>query len=166
MKTYSISRDATGLRFGVVVARFNHLICERLLEGCCQELEARGADPDDLHVAWVPGAFEIPQAARIMAESGRYDAIVALGAVIRGETAHFDYVCRAVTDGVREVIRDTAVPIGFGVLTTEDTEQALARVGGDEGNKGADAALAALEMASLALALKASPEDEEEVGGE
>lgn len=166
MKTYPISRDATGMRFGIIVGRFNHLVCERLLEGCCEELEARGADADDLHVAWVPGAFEIPQAARIMAETGRYDAIVALGAVIRGETAHFDYVCRAVTDGVREVIRDTGVPIGFGVLTTEDTEQALARVGGDEGNKGADAALAALEMASLMLALKSSPDAEEEVGGE
>ena len=166
MKTYSISRDATGLCFGIVVARFNHLVCERLLKGCCQELEARGADADDLHVAWVPGAFEIPHAARIMAETGRYDAIIALGAVIRGETAHFDYVCRAVTDGVREVIRDTGVPIGFGVLTTEDTDQALARVGGEEGNKGADAALAALEMASLAFALKSTPGEEESGEGE
>ncbi len=166
MKTYSISRDATGLCFGIVVARFNPLICERLLEGCCRELEARGADADDLHVVRVPGAFEIPQAARILAESGRYAAIVALGAVIRGETAHFDYVCRAVTDGVREVIRDTGVPIGFGVLTTEDEEQALARVGGAEGNKGEDAALAALEMVSLVSDLKLPPTDEVERGGE
>lgn len=156
MKTYSVSDDATGLCFGIVVARFNESICERLLEGCCEELEAHGASPDDLHVAWVPGAFEIPQVARALAETGRYDAIIALGAVIRGDTAHFDYVCRAVTDGVREVIRDTDVPVAFGVLTTEDTEQALARVGGAEGHKGADVALAAIEMSNLMSAIDAS----------
>ncbi len=158
MKTYRVSYEATGLCFGIVVARFNEPICERLLEGCFEELTARGASPEDLHVAWVPGAFEIPQVARAMAETGRYDAIVALGAVIRGDTAHFDYVCRAVTDGVREVIRDTDVPIGFGVLTTEDTEQALARAGGEEGNKGADVALAALEMVHLMSVIDEPPD--------
>ncbi len=159
MKTYPTSRDANGLRFGIVVARFNHLICKKLLEGACKELEERGADPADIHVAWVSGAFEIPQAARVMAQTGRYDAIVSLGVVIRGGTPHFDYVCRAVTDGVRDVIRDTGIPIGFGILTTDDMDQALARAGGDVGNKGEDAALAALEMARLVGALKSAPEE-------
>jgi 6,7-dimethyl-8-ribityllumazine synthase len=147
MKSWPIRRDAAGLRVAVVVSRFNHLITVRLLEGCVDELVARGASRDDVHVAWVPGAFEIPQAARALAASGRYDAVVTLGVVIRGGTPHFDYVCRAVTDGVREVVRDTNVPVGFGVLTTDDTAQALARAGGEHGNKGAEAALAAIEMA-------------------
>ena len=149
MKSYAIRRDAVGLRFAIVVSRFNHLITVRLLEGCVAELVARGAAPDDLHVAWVPGAFEIPQAARTLAASGRYDAVVTLGVVIRGGTPHFEYVCRGVTDGVREVMRDTGVPVAFGVLTTDDIAQALARAGGEHGNKGAEAALAAIEMARL-----------------
>ena len=146
-------RDAEGLRFAVVVSRFNHLVSARLLEGCVRELVARGADRDEIHVAWVPGAFEIPQAARTLAASGRYDAIVTLGVVIRGGTPHFDYVCRAVTDGVREVVRDTDVPVAFGVLTTDDVEQALARAGGGHGNKGYDAALTALEMVAVLRAV-------------
>ncbi len=157
MRTYPAGRDARGLRFGVVVSRFNHLICVRLLEGAARELERRGAAPDDVHVAWVPGAFEIPQAARALAASGRYDAIVALGVVIRGGTPHFEYVCRAVTDGVREVARDTGVPVAFGVLTTDDAEHALARAGGSEGNKGEEAALAAIEMANLLAAARKAP---------
>jgi 6,7-dimethyl-8-ribityllumazine synthase len=159
MKTYGSSMDACGLRFAVVVARFNHLICERLLEGCSAELTRRGADADDIHVAWVPGAFEIPLAARVLAASGRYDAIVALGAVIRGGTPHFDYVCSGVTDGVREVMRDTSVPVAFGVLTCDDADQALARAGGAGGNKGVEAALAAIEMARLAPRLAAPPDE-------
>jgi 6,7-dimethyl-8-ribityllumazine synthase len=160
MKTYGSSVDAGGLRFAVVVGRFNHLICAKLLEGCCAELARRGADEDDIHVAWVPGAFEIPQAARVLAASGRYDAIVALGAVIRGGTPHFDYVCRGVTDGVREVTRDIGVPVAFGVLTCDDAEQALARAGGSAGNKGVEAALAAIEMARLAPRLATPPDGE------
>lgn len=152
-----MSRDAVGLRFAVVVSRFNHLVSGRLLEGCARELERRGADPDGVHVAWVPGAFEIPQAARALAGSGRYDALVALGAVIRGGTPHFDYVCRAVADGVREVVRDLDVPVAFGVLTTDDVEQALERAGGSQGNKGEEAALAAIEMARLRSRLDAAP---------
>ena len=159
MKTYGSSVDACGLRFAVVVARFNHLICEKLLEGCSAELARRGADADDIHVAWVPGAFEIPLAARVLAASGRYDAIVALGAVIRGGTPHFDYVCSGVTDGVREVMRDTSVPVAFGVLTCDDADQALARAGGAGGNKGVEAALAAIEMARLAPRLAAPPDE-------
>jgi 6,7-dimethyl-8-ribityllumazine synthase len=157
MKSYPIRRDAAGLRVAIVVSRFNHLITVRLLEGCVAELVARGAATDDLHVAWVPGAFEIPHAARTLAASGRYDAIVTLGVVIRGGTPHFDYVCRAVTDGVREIIRDTGVPVGFGVLTTDDVAQALARAGGEHGNKGAEAALAVIEMAHLARATGKAP---------
>jgi 6,7-dimethyl-8-ribityllumazine synthase len=157
MKVWSAPRDATGLRFAVVVSRFNHLVTASLLEGCERELRERGAAGDDIHVAWVPGAFEIPFAARTLAASGRYDALVALGVVIRGETPHFDYVCRAVTDGVRETMRETDVPIAFGVLTTEDLDQALARAGGAAGNKGAEAALAAIEMARLRANLAKPP---------
>jgi len=157
LKTFSVPHDARGLRFAVVVARFNHLICVRLLEGCVRELEARGAAPDDVHVAWVPGAFELPLAARALAATGRYDAVVTLGAVIRGGTPHFDYVCQGVTDGVREAMRETGVPIAFGVLTTDDAEQALARAGGADGNKGVDAALAALEMARLLESVRKAP---------
>jgi 6,7-dimethyl-8-ribityllumazine synthase len=158
VKTYPTSVDATGLRFALVVSRFNHMVSVKLLEGCAQQLQKQGAEPDDIHLAWVPGAFEIPMAARSLARSGRYHAIVALGAVIRGGTPHFDYVCRGVTDGLREVMRDTAVPVGFGVLTTDDVEQALSRAGGTEGNKGEEAARAAVEMARLLPRLSAPPE--------
>jgi 6,7-dimethyl-8-ribityllumazine synthase len=157
VKSYPSVLDASGLRLAVVVARFNHLITVRLLEGSVRELTARGCAPADVHVAWVPGAFEIPLAARALARSGRYAAIVTLGVVIRGGTPHFDYVCRAVTDGVRDVMRDTGVPVAFGVLTTDDVEQALARAGGAEGNKGEEAARAALEMAHLLRAVEAPP---------
>ena len=157
MRTYGAGRGAAGLRIGIVVARFNHPISSALLEGCVSELELRGASPDEIHVAWVPGAFEIPFAARALAASGRYDAIVTLGAVIRGGTPHFEYVCRAATDGVREAARDTGVPVLFGVLTTDDAEQALARAGGVEGNKGQEVALAAIEMARLRVSLRRPP---------
>lgn len=158
MRTYPSSRDAAGLRFAVVVGRFNHPISSALLEACCQDLTSRGAALDDVHVAWVPGAFEIPLAARKLAESGRYDAIVTLGAVIRGGTPHFEYVCQGVTEGVGAVMRDTGVPVAFGVLTTDDVDSALARAGGSEGNKGSEAALAAIEMARLVRALAKPPE--------
>ena len=123
MNTFETSIDATGLRVGIAVARFNHLICVRLLGGCTEELIALGADPDAIDVAWVPGAFELPQAVRAMALSGRYDALAALGVVIRGGTPHFDYVCIGVTDGIREVIRDTGVPVAFGLLSGLDLLQ-------------------------------------------
>jgi 6,7-dimethyl-8-ribityllumazine synthase len=157
MLQYEANLDATGLRFAIVVARFNHLVCVRLLEGCVRELEERGADPDALHVAWVPGAYEIPHAARSLAASGRYDAIVTLGAVIRGGTPHFDFVCHGVTDGVREVVRDTDVPVAFGVLTTNDMDQAFERTGGADGDKGAEVAVAAVEMARLRGQLDRAP---------
>jgi len=157
MQTYPANLDATGLRIAVVVARFNHLISARLLEGCREAFLASGGRDEDLDIAWVPGAFEIPQAARLLAESGRYEAIVTLGSVIRGGTPHFDYVCDGVTDGVREVMRSSSVPVAFGVLTVNDIEQAMDRAGGCEGNKGADVTLAAIEMANLLPALARPP---------
>ena len=157
MRTYPAPLDANGLCFGIVVSRFNHLINARLLEGCVGELHERGAGDGDVHVAWVPGAFEIPLAARTLAGTGRYAALVALGSVIRGTTPHFDYVCRAVTDGVRETMRDTRVPVAFGVLTTDDVDQALERVGGARGHLGVEAARVAIEMARLCTALAKPP---------
>ena len=156
MRHYEAGLDARGLRFAVVVARYNHLVCVRLLEGCARELEARGADPDAIDVAWVPGAYEIPHAARAMADSGRYDAVVTLGAVIQGGTPHFDFVCQGVTDGVREVVRDTGVPVAFGVLTTHTIDQAFERTAAGC-NKGAEVAEAAVEMARLCQQLKSPP---------
>jgi 6,7-dimethyl-8-ribityllumazine synthase len=159
MKILNPSLDAQGLRVALVVSRFNHLISIRLLESARDTLLGHGLDTDDLELFWVPGAFEIPLAARRLAASGRFDAIVTLGSVIRGGTPHFDYVCRGVTDGVRDVMQDTGVPVGFGVLTTDDIDQALARAGGSDGNKGGEVALAAIEMARFpdpsALASKA-----------
>jgi 6,7-dimethyl-8-ribityllumazine synthase len=158
VNTYESSEDATGLRFAVIVSRFNHPISVKLLDSCSGELLRRGASDDEIDVVWVPGAFEIPMAARELASTGRYDALVALGSVIRGETPHFDYVCRGVADGLREVMRDTSVPVGFGVLTTDDASQARERAGGKHGNKGEEAALAAIEMARLIVRLGAPPE--------
>jgi 6,7-dimethyl-8-ribityllumazine synthase len=160
VRSYPTRRDGAGLRIGIVIARFNHLVSARLLEGAEQELTRAGTKPEDVHVAWVPGAFEIPLAARELARSGRYHALVTLGAVIRGGTPHFDYVCRGVTDGLAAVMQATGVPVAFGVLTTDDLDQALARAGGSEGNMGAVAAQAALEMARLCQALAAPPPDE------
>lgn len=149
MKAVTPSVDATGLRIALVVSRFNHLISIRLIDGARTELLSHGARSEDLELFWVAGAFEIPQAARVIAESGRFDAIVTLGSVIRGGTPHFEYVCRGVTDGVREVMGRCDVPVGFGVLTTDNIDQALARAGGSDGNKGGEVALAAVEMARL-----------------
>ena len=157
MRSYPTEREGRGLRIAIVVARFNHLVSVRLLEGAREALDTAGVRPDDVHVAWVPGAFEVPLAARALAKSGRYHALVALGAVIRGDTPHFDYVCRGVTDGLRDVMQATGIPVAFGVLTTDDVDQALERAGGGEGNKGAEAAQAALEMAHLCAAVAAPP---------
>ena len=154
MSAPSTAATSCNLRFGIVAARWNHLITVRLVEGCVAELLRTGVPLDAIQLAWVPGAFEIPQAARALAASGRLDAVAAFGAVIRGGTPHFEYVCRAVTDGVAAAIRDTDVPIAFGVLTTEDAGQALARTGEDDGDKGAEAARAALDMAGLLPALR------------
>ncbi len=157
MRTWASVLDGTGLRIAAVASRFNHLISLRLLDACRDELRRRGVAEEDLHLAWVPGAFEIPAIARALAASGRYDAVVAVGCVIRGDTPHFDYVCRAVTDGVREAARDTGVPVIFGVLTTDDVDQALARAGMGGENRGVEFARAAVEMAHLRRAIEGPP---------
>jgi 6,7-dimethyl-8-ribityllumazine synthase len=136
-------------RFAVVVARFNDLIADRLLDGALGALRRQGVAEDRIHVVRVPGAFEIPLAARQLAEGGAIEGIVAIGCVIRGATPHFDYVAGTCADGLARVQMDYGMPVGFGVLTVESLEQALERAGSKAGNKGADAALAMLEMANL-----------------
>ena len=138
-----------GRRFAVAAARFNELVVSKLVEGAVACLRAHGVAEDDLEVAWVPGAFELPLAARMLAATGTYDAVVCLGAVIRGETAHFDHVAGQAALGIRTAAEDTGVPVIFGVLTTDTLEQAIDRAGGKHGNKGWDAAMAALETASV-----------------
>lgn len=147
----------TGLRFGLVVSRFNEFISRKLLEGATDALNRHGVAAEDIEVAWVPGAFEIPLVARRMAESGRYDAVICLGAVIRGSTPHFDYVAAEVSKGIALVGLETGVPTLFGVLTTDSIEQAIERAGTKAGNKGFDAALAAIEMANLLRQLPGKP---------
>jgi 6,7-dimethyl-8-ribityllumazine synthase len=146
--------DATGLRFGLVVAQFNNLITERLQAGAIDALCRHGVREEDIVVAQVPGAFDIPLFAKKMAASGRYDAIVCLGAVIKGETPHFDYISAAMTQGIKEVMMAHGLPVTFGVLTTESVEQALDRAGAKAGNKGFDAALSAIEMVNTLKALE------------
>ncbi len=141
--------DATGLKFGIVVARFNEFISGKLLAGCLDGLKRHGAIEENLEVAWSPGSFEIPLLAKKMADSGKYDAIICLGAVIRGATPHFDYVSAEVSKGVAHVGLDSGVPVIFGVLTTDNIEQAIERAGTKSGNKGFDAAMAAIEMANV-----------------
>ena len=138
-----------GLKFGIVAARFNEFIVSKLVGGALDTLHRHETADDDIDVAWVPGAFEIPLVAKKMAESGKYDAVLCLGAVIRGSTTHYDYVCNEVSKGVAQVGLQTGVPTIFGVVTTENIEQAIERAGTKAGNKGADAAMAAMEMASL-----------------
>lgn len=140
---------ASGFRFGLVVSRFNESITARLRDGARAALAEAGAGPDDVQEYWVPGAFELPQAARELADTGRFDAIVALGCVIRGETPHFDYICGAVANGLMTASGDTGVPMAFGVLTTDNEEQAVARAGDGRDNKGFEAAAAGIEMAQL-----------------
>jgi len=138
-----------GDRYGIVAGRFNGFISESLLKGALDGLRRHGVDEDRIDVVWVPGAFEIPLAARKMAASGIYDAVICLGCVIRGATSHFDYVAGEAAKGIAAAARDTGVPVIFGVLTTENLEQAIERAGTKAGNRGWDAALAALEMADL-----------------
>ena len=138
-----------GLKFGIVAARFNEFIVSKLVGGALDTLHRHETVDGDIDVAWVPGAFEIPIVAKKMAESGKYDAVLCLGAVIRGSTTHYDYVCSEVSKGVAQVGLQTGVPTIFGVVTTENIEQAIERAGTKVGNKGADAAMAAMEMASL-----------------
>ena len=148
-RVYEGKLRGDGLSFGIVVARFNEFISSKLLSGAMDSLVRHGADPAKVEVAWVPGAFEIPVVAARMAKSGRYNAVLCLGAVIRGATPHFDYVASEVSKGVAKVSLDTGVPVVYGVLTTDTIEQAVERAGTKAGNKGWDAATAALEMANL-----------------
>jgi len=143
-----------GLSIGIVVSRFNHIVTSRLLEGAREGLLRHGVREQDITVAWVPGSFEIPLVAKKMAQSGRYRAVICLGAVIRGETAHFDYVAGEASKGIASTALETGVPLIFGVLTTDTLEQALNRAGGKQGNKGYEAALNAIEMANLLRALE------------
>lgn len=146
--------DAKGLKFGIVVGRFNSFISERLLEGALDALLRHGADDKNIDVARVPGAFEIPLAASKMAATAKYDALICLGAVIRGSTPHFDYVAAEVAKGVAHVSLDSGVPVAFGVLTTDSIEQAVERAGTKAGNKGFEAAMTAIETANLFKGLK------------
>ena len=141
--------DARGRRFAVVASTFNDLVVTRLVEGALACFRAHGIAEEDLTLAWVPGAFELPQAAARAASSGRYDAVVCLGAVVRGETAHFHFVAAETASGIQRVALDTGVPVTFGVLTTDTLDQALDRAGGKHGNKGWDSAMAAIQMASV-----------------
>ena len=141
--------DAHGRRFAVVAATFNEIVVRPLVEGALTCFRAHGLSDDDLHVVWVPGAFEIPLMGKRLAMSGMFDAIVCLGAVVRGDTAHFDYVAGEAARGIQAVALETGVPAAFGVLTTETMEQALDRAGGKHGNKGWDAAMTAMQMASV-----------------
>ena len=149
MKTFEGKLTAKDLRFGIVVGRFNEFISSKLLGGALDALKRHDALEQNIDVAWSPGSFEIPLIAKKMAKSGNYDALICLGAVIRGATPHFDYVSNEVAKGIAQVSLEAQLPISFGVLTTDNIEQAIERAGTKSGNKGFDAAMAAIEMANL-----------------
>jgi 6,7-dimethyl-8-ribityllumazine synthase len=153
VRTFVGVHDGSGKRVGVIAARFNEMVTGKLVEGAVEGLKKHGVDEDRIDVAWVPGAFELPLVAKRMARTERYDALICLGAVIRGETAHFELVANEAARGIAEVALDAGIPVIFEVLATEDLAQAEARAGGAHGNKGWEAAEAALEMAWLIDAL-------------
>jgi len=146
---YSGQLLGAGLRFGIVIARFNEFITSHLLGGARDALLRHGVKEDDIDVAWTPGAFEIPTVAKVMAQSGRYSAVICLGAVIRGATPHFDYIAAEVSKGIASVSMETGVPVLFGVITADTIEQAIERAGTKAGNKGFEAAVGAIEMANV-----------------
>lgn len=148
-KTYEGQLIAEGLRFGIVASRFNEFITSKLLDGAIDALRRHGAKDTDIEIAWVPGSFEIPLGAKKMAESGKYDAVICLGALIRGSTPHFDYIASEAAKGIAQVGLATGVPTIFGVITTDNIEQAIERAGTKAGNKGFAAAESAIEMANL-----------------
>jgi 6,7-dimethyl-8-ribityllumazine synthase len=158
MTTFEGKLSGKGLKFGMVVGRFNEFISTRLLDGALDNLKRHDVADDDVEVAWAPGAFELPLVAQRMAASGRYDAVVCLGAVIRGGTPHFDYIAAETAKGIAKVSLDTGVPVIFGVLTTDTIEQAVERAGTKAGNKGWEAAMSAIEMANLLRELPAPRE--------
>ncbi|KIQ94405.1 6,7-dimethyl-8-ribityllumazine synthase [Anoxybacillus thermarum] len=149
MNVYEGNLVGTGLKIGIVVARFNEFITSKLLSGALDGLKRHGVEEQHIDVAWVPGAFEIPLVAKKMAESKKYDAVITLGAVIRGATSHYDYVCNEVAKGTSHAALSSGVPVIFGVLTTDTIEQAIERAGTKAGNKGWEAALGAIEMANV-----------------
>ena len=149
MKQYEGKLVADGQCYGIVASRFNEFICSKLLGGAVDGLRRHGVEEDNIEVAWVPGAFEIPLVAKKMAESKKFDAVICLGAVIRGSTPHFDYVSNEVTKGIAGLSVSTGIPVIFGVLTTDTIEQAVERAGTKAGNKGYDAAVSAIEMVNL-----------------
>ncbi len=149
IKTLEGQLIARGKKFGLVAGRFNDFITRKLLEGAIDTLSRHGVKEEEMEVAWVPGSFEIPYAASRMAGSGKYQAVICLGAVIRGDTPHFDYIASEVAKGIARISLDTGVPTIFGVITADTLEQALERAGTKAGNKGSDAALAAIEMVDL-----------------
>lgn len=155
MKTYEGNLVSSGIKIGIVVARFNEFITSKLLSGALDGLHRHDVKDEDVEVAWVPGAFEIPLVASKMAQSGKYDAVICLGAVIRGSTSHYDYVCNEVSKGIANVSLSTGVPVMFGVVTTENIEQAIERAGTKAGNKGYDCALGAVEMVNLLREMEA-----------
>ncbi len=146
--------NAAGLRFGIIVSRWNSLVTNALLDGALRVLELHGADQNQMEVIRVPGCFEIPLAAKLLARKNSFDALVCLGAVVRGETTHHEYIASEVSSGIQKVSQEFNLPIGFGILTTETMDQALQRAGGKAGNKGEEAALAAIEMANLIRCFK------------
>ena len=154
MKIYEGQLVSEGIKVGVVCARFNDFLVSKLLSGCEDGLLRRGVRGEDISVAWVPGAFEIPLVAKKMAESGKFDAVIALGAVIRGSTSHYDYVCAEVSKGVAQAALGSGVPVMFGILTTDTIEQAIERAGSKAGNKGAECAQGAIEMVNLLRAME------------
>lgn len=149
MKTFEGTLVAHGMKVGIVAARFNEFITSKLLSGAMDGLLRHEVREEDIHVAWVPGAFEIPVIAAKMARSGKYDAVICLGAVIRGSTSHYDYVCSEVSKGVAQVALNSDIPVMFGVLTTDTIEQAVERAGTKAGNKGSECAQGAIEMVNL-----------------
>ncbi len=156
MKTIEGNLLAAGRRFGVVVSRFNELISTRLLEGALDILSRHGAKDTDIEVAWTPGTFEMPLVAKTLAESKRFDAIICLGAIIRGGTPHFEYIAAEAAKGIAQVNLSTGIPAIFGIITADTIDQAVERAGTKSGNKGADAAKAAIEMANLMREVKKS----------
>ena len=149
MKTFEGKLVAKEVKVGIVAARFHEFLTSKLLDGALDGLKRHDVREEDIHVAWVPGAFEIPLIASKMAKSGKYDAVICLGAVIRGSTSHYDYVCNELSKGIAAVSLESSIPVMFGVLTTENIEQAIERAGTKSGNKGYDCAVGAIEMVNL-----------------
>jgi len=154
MKIYEGKLVSENVKIGIVAARFNEFIVSKLLAGALDGLSRHNVKEEDIEIAWVPGAFEIPLVASMMASSGKYDAVICLGAVIRGNTSHYDYVCSEVSKGIANVTLKTNIPVMFGAVTTENIEQAIERAGTKAGNKGYDSAIGAIEMVNLIREMK------------